>query len=73
MAIQQDVALGSRARKGFSNHSGATELKLYGEMLRIRRTEEALMREYHPADEMRCPVHFCVGQEGPAAGILSHA
>ena len=27
------------------------------------------MREYHPADEMRCPVHFCVGQEAPPAGV----
>lgn len=26
------------------------------------------MAEYHPADEMRCPIHFCVGQEAiPAA------
>ena len=39
-------------------------------MLRIRRVEEALIREYHPADEMRCPVHFCVGQEAPPAGVL---
>ena len=37
-------------------------------MLRLRKCEEALMEEYHPADEMRCPVHFCVGQEAiPAA------
>lgn len=43
-------------------------LKLYGQMLRLRRMEEALIREYHPANEMRCPVHFCVGQESiPAA------
>jgi TPP-dependent pyruvate/acetoin dehydrogenase alpha subunit len=37
-------------------------------MLRLRRTEEALHREYHPAEEMRCPIHFCIGQEAiPAA------
>ncbi len=41
---------------------------LYRQMLRLRRTEEALHREYHPADEMRCPIHFCIGQESiPAA------
>src|SRR5712692_6102704 len=40
-------------------------------MLRLRMCEEALAREYHPADEMRCPVHFCVGQEAvPAAMSL---
>jgi pyruvate dehydrogenase E1 component alpha subunit len=37
-------------------------------MLRLRRTEEALLAEYHPAEEMRCPIHFCIGQESiPAA------
>ena len=36
----------------------------------IRRTEEQLMLEYHPADEMRCPMHFCIGQESVPA-ILS--
>ena len=42
--------------------------QLYEFMLRLRKCEEALMEEYHPADEMRCPVHFCVGQEAiPAA------
>ena len=28
------------------------------------------MVEYHPADEMRCPMHFCVGQES-APAVLS--
>lgn len=43
-------------------------LKLYHQMLRLRRIEEALQAEYHPAEEMRCPIHFCIGQEAiPAA------
>ena len=25
--------------------------------------EEAIVSEYHPADEMRCPIHLCIGQE----------
>ncbi|HUL90785.1 MAG TPA: thiamine pyrophosphate-dependent dehydrogenase E1 component subunit alpha [Burkholderiales bacterium] len=51
-----------------------TAKSLYGFMLRLRQCEEALAREYHPADEMRCPVHFCVGQEAvPAAlSLLLH-
>lgn len=41
---------------------------LLRQMLRLRRMEEALQKEYHPADEMRCPIHFCIGQEAiPAA------
>jgi len=45
--------------------------KLYRSMMRLRRMEMALYKEYHPADEMRCPVHFCIGQEAVSAS-LSH-
>jgi pyruvate dehydrogenase E1 component alpha subunit len=41
--------------------------RLYHGMLRLRRCEEALLQKYHPADEMRCPVHFCIGQEAVSA------
>jgi TPP-dependent pyruvate/acetoin dehydrogenase alpha subunit len=33
----------------------------------IRRAEERLVEEYHVADEMRCPMHFCIGQESMPA------
>src|SRR5215470_1313109 len=46
-----------------------TQLELYRMMYLIRRTEEILMAEYHPADEMRCPMHFCVGQEAMPAAL----
>jgi len=46
-----------------------TAKQLYRFMLRLRRCEEALAAEYHPADEMRCPVHFCVGQEAVPAAL----
>ena len=37
-------------------------------MKRLRMMEQALFDEYHPADEMRCPMHFCIRQESiPAA------
>lgn len=42
----------------------------YAAMLRIRRIEEAIAARY--ADqEMRCPVHLSVGQEGVAVGVAS--
>lgn len=44
-------------------------LDLYRMMYLVRRTEELLMAEYHPADEMRCPMHFCVGQEAMPAAL----
>lgn len=42
---------------------------LYTFMLRLRRCQEEIMREYHPADEIRCPVHFCIGQEAVPAAL----
>lgn len=55
--------------RGISNKSA---LGLHGSMLRIRRVQEALVAEYHPADEIRCPVHFCIGQEAPPAGVVAN-
>lgn len=46
-----------------------TVMKLYWFMLRLRLSEEALIREYHPANEMRCPSHFCIGQEAAPAAL----
>jgi len=46
-----------------------TRLRLYRMMYLIRRAEELLMAEYHPANEMRCPIHFCVGQEAMPAAL----
>ena len=42
--------------------------QLYSEMLRIRVIEEELVRRYSE-QEMRCPVHFSIGQEAVAVGI----
>lgn len=44
-------------------------LALLRQMLRLRTTEVALVNEYHPADEMRCPIHFCIGQEAVPAAL----
>jgi pyruvate dehydrogenase E1 component alpha subunit len=49
--------------------TASLHLRLYRAMRRIRRAEEILMEEYHPANEMRCPVHFCVGQEASPAAL----
>lgn len=48
-----------------------SRVRLYRMMQLIRRSQEQLIAKYHPEDEMRCPVHFCVGQESvPAAMSL---
>ncbi len=41
---------------------------LYHQMLRIRQVEEAIVRAY-PSGEIRCPVHFCIGQEAVPAAL----
>ncbi len=44
-------------------------IRLYSFMQRLRICEEELEREYHPKDQMRCPVHFCTGQEAVPASL----
>lgn len=41
--------------------------KLYYSMLRIRLVEETVA-DLYPRQEMRCPVHLCIGQEAVCAG-----
>ncbi|MBI3955438.1 thiamine pyrophosphate-dependent dehydrogenase E1 component subunit alpha [Candidatus Gottesmanbacteria bacterium] len=43
-------------------------LLLYHNLLRIRLVEEEIARKYKE-QEMRCPVHLCIGQEAIAAGV----
>jgi len=44
------------------------DLTLLYAMLRIRRIEEALAQRY-AEQEMRCPMHLCIGQEAIAVGV----
>lgn len=46
-------------------------LGLYRTMLRVRRFEELIVARY-AEQEMRTPVHLCLGQEGVAAGVCAH-
>jgi pyruvate dehydrogenase E1 component alpha subunit len=48
-----------------------TSLSLYYQMLRIRMTEEKIA-ELYPQQQMRCPVHLCIGQEAIAAGVCAN-
>lgn len=44
--------------------------RLLGEMIRIRRAEETLA-DLYPAQEMRTPTHFSIGQEAVAVGVCA--
>lgn len=48
-----------------------TAKSLYSNMLRIRMVEETILNLY-PEQEMRCPVHLCIGQEAIAAGVCAN-
>lgn len=48
--------------------TSALSKKLYFDMLRIRRVEEAIASRY-PEQKMRCPVHLSIGQEAVAVGV----
>lgn len=45
--------------------------KLYYDMLRVRLIEEAI-GEHYREQEMRCPVHLCIGQEAIAVGVCAN-
>ena len=44
---------------------------MYEMMLRIRMVEEKIA-ELYPEQEMRCPVHLCIGQEAVAVGVCAN-
>ncbi len=47
-----------------------TGMELYRKMKRIRMVEESIADHYHE-QEMRCPVHLCIGQEAVPAAVGS--
>lgn len=48
----------------------ATLKRYYADMLRIRMVEERVAELYRD-QEMRCPVHLCIGQEAGAVGVCA--
>ncbi|MEE8573845.1 MAG: thiamine pyrophosphate-dependent dehydrogenase E1 component subunit alpha [Thermodesulfobacteriota bacterium] len=51
--------------------SNKTLIDLYTKMLRIRLFEEKII-DLYPAQDMKCPVHLCIGQEAIAAGVCAN-
>ena len=49
--------------------AAAACLSLYRMAWLIRRTQEILIEEYVAKQEMRCPMHFCIGQEGAPTAL----
>jgi pyruvate dehydrogenase E1 component alpha subunit len=43
---------------------------LYAGMYLVRRAEEVIA-DLYPQQQMRCPVHLCIGQEAPPVGVCS--
>ncbi len=53
-----------------ANHSKELLLGLYRDMLRIRQVQLRIESIYH-LDEMKTPVHLCIGQEAVAVGVCA--
>lgn len=53
---------------GVTTLSNRLLMDMYTSMLRIRMFEEKIV-ELYPEQEMKCPVHLCIGQEAIAAGV----
>lgn len=51
--------------------SNDAAISLYRQMLRIRRIEEQIAERYASEQEMRCPMHLCIGQEAVAVGVCA--
>lgn len=67
----QDPA-GSRHNGGVERLVDTAALReLYRQLLRIRMVEEAIA-DLYPEQEMRCPVHLCIGQEAVAVGVCAN-
>ena len=52
------------------NHSKELLLCLYRDMLRIRQVQLRIESIYH-LDEMKTPIHLCIGQEAVAVGVCA--
>ena len=54
-----------------TRHDKDKLLLFYYNMLRIRMVEERIA-DLYPEQEMRCPVHLCIGQEAVAVGVCTN-
>ena len=46
-------------------------LKIFDFIFFLKLIEDQLEKNYHPNDKMKCPVHFCHGQEAVPAALHS--
>jgi pyruvate dehydrogenase E1 component alpha subunit len=53
-----------------TSYDGQVLCGLYRSMLRIRRIEEEIERQYH-LDQMKTPIHLVIGQEGASVGCCA--
>lgn len=53
------------------NLSAEVLRRLYEVMLRVRMFEDRTVMLY-PEQQMKCPVHLCIGQEAISAGVCAH-
>ena len=54
-----------------NNNLSAYEKNILFNLQLIRTVQKEMIRRYHPSDKMKCPMHFCTGQEIMPSAISS--
>lgn len=67
LKVTEPIAFDLRA----NDLPGEVLWELYRVMLKIRKVQLKIAELYHQ-DEMKTPVHLCIGQEAVAAGVCAH-
>ena len=71
MTKNKKVTKTAAKKKGINSIPARRLKELYETILRIRRFEEKII-EVYPVQDMKTPVHLCIGEEAIAAGVCIH-
>ena len=63
------ISFAKKNKVSLTNKNRKKAIKLFRFITFLKSIEEALEKNYHPYDKMKCPVHFCLGQESVPAAL----
>ena len=69
MKLSQRTLISHAKKNKIKLKSRAISLKIFDFIFFLKLIEDQLEKNYHPNDKMKCPVHFCHGQESVPAAL----
>ena len=63
------ISISKKNKISITSKDKFISIKLLKFIFFLKLIEEELEKNYHPADEMKCPIHFCHGQESVPAAL----